>query len=299
MQSAVHSVERFDVHRAITDKIASAIEAGAGEFVMPWHRQGPSLGRPANAVSRMKYRGVNVVVLWAEAVAKGFKSGWWATYEQWKTLGAQVRQGERGTTIVFYKPRSPSGAEDEDAAREEPRLLARAFRVFNADQVAGWNAPEVASSSLPEILEQVEGFVSLTKATIIHGGDEACYVPAADHIEMPARERFVGSPTCTPTEAYYSTLLHELTHWSGAKHRLNRELGKRFGTEAYAMEELIAELGAAFLCADLGIVNEPRADHAAYLATWLKVLSADRRAIFTAAKQASEAAAYLGSFVGD
>jgi antirestriction protein ArdC len=296
MQSAVLSPERFDVYRTITDKLVSAIEAGAGEFVMPWHRLGPGIGRPANAVSRMKYQGVNVVALWAEAMVRGYGSGWWATYEQWKKLGAQVRKGEHGTTVVFYKPRDQIENEDKEAGAG-PRLFARAFRVFNSGQVDGWQPPEPLPANLAETLEQVEVFVASTAAKIRDGGDMACYRRKEDLIEVPDKSRFVGTATCTPTEAYYSTLLHELTHWSGASHRLNRQFGERFGDGAYAMEELVAELGAAFLCADLEITNEPRPDHAAYVANWLEVLKQDRRAIFTAAQKAKDAAAYLGGFV--
>jgi antirestriction protein ArdC len=144
-------------------------------------------------------------------------------------------------------------------------------------------------------LEQAEAFVAATGASISHGGGRAFYRPATDSIQLPPREAFVGSPTSTPAEAYYSTLLHELTHWTSAPSRCNRELGKRFGDDAYAIEELVAELGTAFLCADLGITDEPRADHAQYLAAWLSILKADKKAIFTAASKASEAAAFLAA----
>jgi antirestriction protein ArdC len=145
-------------------------------------------------------------------------------------------------------------------------------------------------------IEQAEAFVSATGASISHGGARAFYRPATDSIQLPPREAFIGSLTSTPAEAYYSTLLHELTHWTGAETRCNRQLGKRFGDQAYAIEELVAELGAAFLCADLGITDEPRADHAQYLASWLSVLKADKKAIFTAASKASETAAFLAAF---
>ena len=133
---------------------------------------------------------------------------------------------------------------------------------------------------------------------ISHGGGRAFYRPATDSIQLPPRDAFIGSPTSTPAEAYYSTMLHELTHWTSAETRCNRQLGKRFGDQAYAIEELVAELGAAFLCADLGITDEPRADHAQYLAAWLSVLKADKKAIFTAASKASEAAAFLAAIAG-
>ncbi len=299
MQTEVLSTDRFDVYRAITDKIVAAIEAGAGEFVMPWHRVGPGVGRPTNAASRVRYRGVNVVVLWAEAMAQGYSSGFWATFEQWKKLGASVRRGEHGTTIVFYKPLGPSDTDDDELDGKGARLVARAFRVFNAEQILGWAGPAPVRTSPLELMEQAEAFVASTAAKIRHGGDRACYRPWEDTIDMPERARFVGTTTSSPTEAYYSTVFHELVHWSGATHRLDREFSQRFGSESYAMEELIAELGAAFLCADMEITNEPRPDHAAYLADWLTVLRNDRRAIFTAAQKAREATVYLGALLCD
>lgn len=293
MENTAPSNTKFDVYRTVTDKIVEAIEAGAGQFIMPWHRAGPSLGRPANAVSRAPYQGVNVVALWAEAVLRGYGSGWWATYEQWKMLGAHVRKGEHGTTIVFYKR---LGNQDDEEA-EGSRLVARAFRVFNAEQTAGWGPPAPLISTPTEMIEQAEAFVVSTKAAVRYGGDLACYRPAEDVIAMPERDRFVGSATSTPMECFYATLFHELVHWSGAKHRLDREFGKRFGDRAYVAEELVAELGAAFLCADQGVSNEPRADHAAYLSHWLQLMTEDKRAIFTAAQQARQAVTYLDSLV--
>ena len=296
MQSEVLSERRFDVHRAITDKIIAAMEAGACEFVMPWHRHSPGLGRPTNAFTLASYRGVNVVALWAEAMTTGYGSGWWATFKQWKELGASVRKGEHGTTIVFYK--SLAGPENEDAEDEgrARSLMARAYRVFNQHQVDGWQPPQPGPASPAVILAEVEAFVASTSATIRHGGDMACYRPKLDVIDLPARAAFRDAGTRSATEAYYATLLHELTHWSGAKHRLNRQLAGRYGSDAYAMEELVAELGAAFLCADLRITNEPRTDHASYLSSWLSVLRSDRRAIFMAARLANEATAFLAAF---
>lgn len=295
MHTEVHSNERFDVYAAITDKIVAAIEAGAGDFQMPWHRLGPSMARPVNAVTNVHYHGINVVALWAEAMMRGYGSGWWATFQQWNRLGARVRKGEHSTLIVVYKPRTRSNADEESDEERGPRLFARAYRVFNHDQVEGWRPlPEVVLG-LATALEDAETFVTATGARVQHGGDSACYHRKEDLIRMPDRSRFIDTGGSTATEAYYSTLLHELTHWSGAEHRLNRQFGERFGDDAYAVEELVAELGAAFLCADIEITNEPRPDHAAYLTSWLRVLKSDRRAIFTAATRAKEAAAYVGS----
>jgi antirestriction protein ArdC len=170
--------------------------------------------------------------------------------------------------------------------------------VFAAEQVDGYQPPVIDAQPATVVtpIEQAEAFVAATRASIGHGGGRAFYRPSTDSIQLPPRGAFIGTPTSTPAEAYYSTLLHELTHWTSAEARCNRQLGKRFGDQASAIEELVAELGAAFLCADLGITDEPRADHAQYLASWLSVLKADKKAIFTAASKASEAAAFLAGF---
>jgi antirestriction protein ArdC len=297
MNSGVLSKPRVDVHRSVTEKIVAAIEAGAGKFVMPWHTKGPALARPTNAESGNRYHGINVVALWAEAMLVGFASGYWASYLQWQQLGAQVRKGERGSTIVFYREIEsddrPSLFADEGASRAK-KFVAKAFRVFNADQVDGWTpAGQPPPSARVDMLEAVDRLVAGTEAEIRHGGSLACYRPGLDRIDIPDQGQFVGSPTISPTESYYATLLHELVHWTGAKDRLNRTFGSRFGDAAYAAEELVAEIGAAFLCADLGVSNEPRQDHAAYLAFWLKILKSDAKAVFTAAKLATQAADYL------
>lgn len=292
MQTAVLSNGRLDVYGAVTEKIVAAIEAGAGAYGMPWHRLSPALGRPANAQSGARYQGINVVALWAAAVTEGYGSGWWATYRQWEELGGQVRRGEHGTVAVFYK-RATTEIEEGDGDEARPRFVARAFRLFNQDQVDGWTPSDALSLPVVPPIDAVEAFVGATGAVVRPGGDLACYVPAQDLIQMPGQNQFTGADPHARATAYYATLLHELTHWTGAPHRLTRQFGTRFGDDAYAMEELVAELGAAFLCADLGISNEPRPDHAAYLASWLRVLKADRRAVFTAAKRAKEAAGFL------
>ena len=297
MNSRVLSEARVDVYRAVTEKIVTAIEAGAGEFVMPWHRQGPDIGRPTNAATGNTYRGINVVALWAEAALAPYGSGHWASYLQWQQLGAQVRKGEHGSTIVFYRkiePEDPPQLFADEESGPARRFVAKAFRVFNAEQVDGWKPP--GRPDIPfgvEALSKVDEFIAATDATIRHGGTMACYRRPEDRIDMPERGLFVGSPTSTPTETYYSTLLHELVHWTGAPHRLDRNFGSRFGDGAYAAEELVAEIGAAFLCADLKVSNEPRQDHAAYLSIWLQILKKDAMAIFKAARLASQASEHL------
>jgi len=294
---------RTDVHATITNTIVAAIEAGTEAWQMPWHRAGGALSRPVNIATAKPYRGINILALWVAAETRGFSRPEWGTYRQWTAKGAQVRKGEKGTTTVFYKDLTvepDDAANQPDTASPERRCVARANVVFNADQVDGWEPAPAEVSSVETGFTPVanaEAFVTATGADIRHGGEAAFYRPATDHIQMPPKEVFHGSPTSTPAEAYYSALCHELVHWSGIPHRLDRILKTRFGSEAYAAEELVAELGAAFLCADLEISLEPRPDHAAYVATWLKVLKTDTRAIFTAASKAQQAVQFLHGLV--
>jgi antirestriction protein ArdC len=289
--------DRFDIHQHITDKIVNAIERGAGEFRLPWHRAAGSIMRPVNVASKKPYRGVNVVALWAYAEEFSYSSGTWGSYKQWSQAGAQVRKGEKAAFVVFYKELEVAADHETDDGGTATRLFARATPVFAAEQVNGYQAPASDTPPVTVIppIEQAEAFVVATGATIHHGGGRAYYRPSTDSIHLPPRETFIGTPTSTPAESYFSTLCHELCHWTSRENRCNRQLGKRFGDQAYAMEELVAELGAAFLCADLQITDEPRADHAQYLASWLAVLKADKKAIFTAASKASEAAAFLAA----
>jgi antirestriction protein ArdC len=290
MGPPVLSQTRFDVHRVVTDKIIAAIEAGAGEFKMPWHSPGAPVGRPVNASTKQRYRGINVVALWAQAMLAGYGSGAWASYQQWQKLGAQVRKGEQGCTVVFYRDFAADDDDSEEGRRR--RFVARAASVFNAGQVEGWR-PDGLEDDGAEVLPDAEEFIKASGAEIRHGGSTACYIPSRDWIEMPERRWFFGASGRPATESYYAVLLHELVHWTGASHRLDRNLTGRFGSDAYALEELVAELGSAFLCAELGLANEPRLDHAAYLQSWLRVLKADARALFVAAKDATAAALFL------
>jgi antirestriction protein ArdC len=288
---------QFDIHQTITDKIVAAIEAGAGDFVMPWHRKKGGR-KPKNVVSGNHYQGINILALWIEAQGNGFSSNVWGTYRQWAEKGAQVKKGAKASHVVFYKEIALE-AEQED--EERTRLFARATPVFNADQVDGWVDPEpVALGAIAPVdsLPAVESFIAATGARITHGGSRAFFSPSTDTIQLPERTAFTGSPTSSPTESYYSTLCHELTHWTGVKTRCDRDMSSRFASQAYAMEELVAELGAAFLSAELGIASEPRADHAQYLANWIQVLKSDKRAVFTAASAASKAVAFCMALPG-
>jgi antirestriction protein ArdC len=298
MTKSSNTSGRFDVYEAITNQIVAAIESGTGDVQMPWHRAGGSIERPVNVESKRAYRGVNTVALWASAHCQQFDHGLWGTYRQWQEKGAQVRKGEKSSVIIFYRDLEPS---DQDSASNDERgsraFVARASRVFNVAQVDGFTVPELqASVDRIDPCEAAEALIASTHVKISIGGDRAFYNRTSDQITMPDRARFIGTKSSTPTEAWYSTLLHELTHWSGAEHRMARTFGERFGDDAYAMEEMVAELGAAFLCGDLGITVEPRPDHADYIGHWLRILKADRKAIFTAASAANKASEFLMTF---
>jgi len=313
---------RLDVHQAVTDKIIAAIEAGAGTFEMPWHRPGVAFTIPRNAATEKPYRGTNILALWIDAQEKKFEHQVWATYRQFAELGAQVRKGEKGSLIVKYgewvpkddgrnanahtkarKKREAADTSDDDD--DGKRLYAKPAWVFNIDQV---DAPDelrarlapavVARADLTTRLAHVDAFIANTGAEFREGGQRAFYRhPRAngdgDFIQMPPRDLFTGTTTSTPTEAYESTRLHELGHWSGAEKRLNRDFGKRFGDQAYAFEEIVVEISAAMNCAHLGIANEPRLDHAQYIAHWLEILKGEKKAIFSAASLATQIVDYL------
>lgn len=287
------------IHQTITDSIVAAIENGvAKDWQMPWH-QGAAIARPTNIETGRRYSGINIVALWAASQNLGFSSGTWGTFRQWRNAGATVRKGAKASYVVFSKSITVDDGEETDTEVSDdqnvsrPRFIAKATPVFNAAQIDGWSEPVPEIKSPAEIDERAEAIVAATNARIEHGGDRACYIPANDLIRMPQRTAFTGTETSPSTESYYSTLFHELTHWTAAAHRCDRDLSGRFGSNSYAVEELIAELGAAFLCAEIGISSAPRADHAAYIGSWLRCLKSDNRAIFKAAAQASKAAAFV------
>lgn len=229
--------------------------------------------------------------LWIAAQAAGYSSGRWGSYRQWQALGAQVRKGEQATTIVFWKiNQREEAANDQDGADSghgRQRMFARGYSVFNEAQVDGYVAPAIDSLSEDERLQNADAFWANLGIATSHGGNEAYYTPSQDRVQMPEFGQF-KSPA-----AYYGTLYHEGLHASGASHRCDRDLTGRFGSERYAAEEAIADLGAAMIMADLGIAHHPRPDHAAYIASWLKVLKADARAIFTLASKAQQAADWM------
>jgi len=263
---------------------------------MPWHTSGRFAFSPINIASHKPYRGINTVCLWAAAQSKDYESGEWGTYQQWQERGAQVRKGEKATLVVFWKFANESRETEEDGehtASGSRLLFTRGYSVFNAAQVDGYTPKADADVPMPERIAHADEFFQAIGADLRHGGNQAFYSPASDYIQMPPYAAFQESV------AYYSTLAHECTHWTATVGRCNRDMGKRFGDNAYAAEELVAELGAAFTCAHLGLSTEPRADHSRYLASWLKVLKADKRAIFTAASKAQQATDWLIARAGE
>ena len=291
--SDITANEKRDVYRKVTDAIINSIEQGVGTWRMPWHTNGGYAFSPVNVVSHKPYRGINTVCLWATAQAKGYERGEWATYQQWLDKGAQVRKGEKATTVVFWKFANETGSEDGEEHTSSKFCFCRGYSVFNAAQVDGYTPKDDADVPMPERIAQAETFFRSIGADLRHGGNQAFYAPGSDHIQMPPFGAFRDNVS------YYATLAHEHTHWTAKSGRCDRQLGKRFGDSAYAAEELIAELGAAFTCAHLGLSTEPREDHAQYIQSWLRVLKADSRAIFTAASKAQQATDWMIARAGE
>lgn len=282
---------KHNTYQVITDAIIAALES-CGPYERPW--AGPALTMPENAITGRRYRGSNVVMLWIAAQEAGYSENRWATFKQWAEKGATVRKGEKGTPVIWFQMldrKADAGDEaDDDATRKVP--CARLSWVFNVAQVDGYAAPApMPTQNLVSPIEQADALLAASGATITHEGARAYYRPSTDSIVLPPREAFTGTATMTATEAYYATALHELVHWTAP--RVGRELRGRFGDAEYAAEELVAELGAAFLCAELGVSNHPREDHAAYIRTWIELLRHDPRAFTSAASKAAEASEFL------
>ncbi len=285
-----------DTYNEVTDRIVAALEQGVAPWVCPRRRDSCG-GRPHNGASGHVYKGINVVL----TGMSGFTSSRWYTYRQALALGGQVKRGARGTTVIYWQFIEAKAAADGEGGDAKGRKIPilKSYAVFNADQVT-WapgskhavTVEPTADTNGDDAYKHVEGVVAATGAAIEHQGTRAFYSPTEDRIVLPAKARFEDS------SAYFATVLHELGHWTGAEGRLNRDLKGRFGpAESYAAEELVAELAAAFLCADLGVTGHLQ--HESYIGSWIKVLRQDKKAIFTAARLAQEAADYiLGRKVG-
>ncbi len=262
--------------------------------MQPWETSGVSLGLPRSAAPRRNYSGINILILWNAVIKRGFCSQEWLTFRQALSLGGHIRKGERGTVICYADSFVPKG--ERERAREQgedPSAVPflKRFTVFNIEQCEGLPAHVVPP---PRILSEIElspdaeALISATGAKIVTGSGEAFYHRGEDMIRLPSREAFVS------TADFYCTAFHELGHWTAHPSRLERDLKNRFGSEAYAREELIAELTSAFLCAQFGIA--PQVRHTDYLGHWLQILKSDARAIFHAASQASKASDFILAF---
>ena len=289
--------ERFDLYQHVTDQIVAALDQGVRPWVKPWsaeHLAG-RVSRPLRACGK-NYRGINCLVLWLAATAKGYGSPYWLTFRQALELGGNVRKGEHGAKVCYFD-RITREAVDQNTgeATEQHIPFIKTYTVFSAEQCENLPAHFTAKPApppTPEIeearLAHAEAFIAHTGAEIRYGGDRACYALVADRISMPPFAAFATA------DMFYSTVLHEMCHWTRHEKRLNRDCGRKtWGDEGYAMEELVAELGSAFLCADLNIGLVERDDHASYIASWLQILRGERRAIFQAAAMAERAADWL------
>ena len=284
-----------DVYDRITNRIVASLEAGVRPWLKPWNAEHAAgkITRPLRH-NGQPYSGINVFMLWMEAEAAGYSAPIWMTFRQALELGGHVRKGEKGALVVYANSITKT-AQDESTGEETEQKIPymKGYTVFNVEQIDDLPAHYYAKATAPSLSPQeriapVEAFLSHTGAALSHGGNQAFYMPSQDRIQMPPFEFFRDA------ESYYATLLHETVHWTKHPTRLDRDFGrKRWGDEGYAMEELVAEIGAAFLSADLGITPQLRDDHASYIASWLKVLKDDKRAIFAASSHAQRAATFL------
>lgn len=276
-----------DLYAIVTATILAELEKGAAPWVKPWSNRGAGGSMPRNAATGRAYSGVNIPLLWAAGEGRYARSRW-LTFKQALDAGGNVRKGEKGTTVVFVSAIEKEAEEGEEEGRRIPFL--KRFTVFNVEQCENLPAAivqgeAVAPRNAEQRAELADEFLTSTGATIREGAGAAYYAPGADAIFMPAFSTFKGA------DHFYATAFHELGHWTGHKSRLERDFRGRFGDRAYAAEELVAELCAAFLCAEFGFDGDLR--HAGYVAHWIELLKADNRAFFTAAAKAQKAADYL------
>ena len=281
----------FDIKLDVTDRIIRAIEDGKMARGHLWSNAGGGTAMPINYRTKRPYSGVNVLLLWIEGMESGFERQEWLTYKQAQEIGANVRNGAKGCHVVFFKT-VEKDSKGEEATKERERFpMLRSFVVFNVADIDG--LPEVSASTggfEPHAI--AENILQASGAEIIESSTCSFYQPATDTVHLPDRERFNNAAN------FYHVSLHELTHWSGSEKRLAREFSGRFGDESYAFEELVAELGSAFMLARIGLHDSQLEFHASYLNSWLRVLKSDKGAIFTAANRANEAYQYLLTLAG-
>ena len=271
---------RIDIYQQVTDQVIEALEAGVKPWICPWDVT-HSDGLPQNAATGSFYNGINIMLLWMSAGINQYSSSQWLTYKQAQALGGNVIKGEKGTMITFYK----TYERETEEGKVEIIPVIKQHKVFNLDQTDGVAKQQTIEREEVETLNHAEDFFNSTGAIFHFGGQKAFYRPSTDEIILPSKSLFHS------TADFICTMAHETGHWTGAKHRLNRPKGKTFGDEAYAFEELVAELFSAFSMAALGVVGEVQ--HECYIANWLEALKNDKRYVFKAASQASKAHKYV------
>jgi antirestriction protein ArdC len=291
-EAAQPASERTSLYDEVTGRIVAQLERGRLPWVQPWGKANAlSPGLPRNALTGRTYSGVNILILWATVIEHGYPSQGWLTFRQAQEAGGRVRKGEKGTTVVYADRFIPQAEKSKAVAQgEEAKSVPflKRFTVFNLAQCEGLRpglAPEDVFLPEREAVPLAEAVIAASGIEVRVGGDQAYYVPSQDYVAVPPQQAFFQQIN------YYRTCLHELTHATGHPARLGRKLVTEFGTKDYAREELVAEMGSAFLCAALGIV--PTVRHADYIASWLDVMREDNRAIFRAASAASKAADWL------
>lgn len=286
-----------DAMATVTNQVIAAMEQHGTDWVKPWTANGNGIasGLPRNVASGKAYRGINVWLL----SGAGFGSNVWGTFKQWQEKGATVIKGSKASRVYLWKPLEVEDKDKADGSKKTIWMI-KEYCVFNADQVDGYAAPQAPIIAEPVDSETIqhdafEAYIEATNATRIEG-DSAYFHPSRDLVCMPPKATFKGSDTSSASETYYSTLAHEFIHWTGHKTRLDRIEPAAFGSEKYAYEELVAELGAVFLTIQFGINTAPRPDHAKYLNSWIKALKNDKRMIFSAASKAQAAVDHLDGY---
>lgn len=273
----------FDVYKAVTDRILELLDSGT----VPWRNpiRTAEQGWPANVESRRAYRGINVFLLAVTTWCKGYGSPYWLTFRQAVAKGGHIRKGEKASMVVFWKQHQTT---DQQTGEPKQVPVLRYYHVFNLDQCKGVKAPEESTDVRPPFqpLKEADRIIAGYSPhagggpAIEHGGHQAIYIPPTDTVLVPAPDAF-GTH-----ESYYATAFHELAHSTGHSKRLDRGLDKRlqpFGSQDYSREELVAEMGAAFLCASAGISPPTIEQSAAYIDGWKKRLKADRKVVVMAA----------------
>ena len=286
-----------DYYQEITDVFIELLETEKGNFVKTW--QDNNLNGHYNIKTKKAYRGTNIFTTSISSYKNGFKSNEWGSFKQWQEKGFSVNKGAKATFIIFF-----SKIEIEDKKEKEKKLipLIKGFPIFNADQT-NYKDSEEYLRNINLLIEhgnklvfnnsRIDNLVSNTKAIVKHGGNSAFYSPTSDFIQMPNKESFKEIKEISKEVGYYSTLLHELSHWTGNSKRLNREIFNRFGSNAYAFEELVAEISSGFLCTMLELVKMPTPNHAKYINNWLEVLKSDKKAIVKAFSLAQKASDFI------